>query len=254
MTSVAAVSCADVLSGRAPKDAPVTVRGWVRTRRDSKAGLSFVHVSDGSCFDPIQVVAPNTLPNYADEVLKLTAGCAVEATGSIVPSQGKGQAFEMQADDDRGRRLGRRPRHLPDPAQAAHARVPARGRAPAAAHQHVRRGHARAPHARAGDPPLLPRARLLLGPHADHHRLATPRAPAQMFRVSTLDLANLPRTPRRQGRLRARTSSASEAFLTVSGQLNVETYCLALSQGLHVRPDVPRRELATPAATSPSSG
>jgi len=90
-------SCADVLSGRAPKDAPVTIRGWVRTRRDSKAGISFVNVSDGSSFHPVQVVAPSTLPNYADEVLKLTAGCAVEATGSIVPSPAKGQPFEMQA-------------------------------------------------------------------------------------------------------------------------------------------------------------
>ena len=63
MTSL---SCADVLAGRAPADAPVTVKGWVRTRRDSKAGISFVHVSDGSCFHPVQVVAPNTLPNYAE--------------------------------------------------------------------------------------------------------------------------------------------------------------------------------------------
>src|SRR5436309_11547836 len=86
-----------ILAGAAPADASVTVRAWVRTRRDSKAGISFVHVSDGSSFHPLQVVAPNTLPNYADEVLKLTAGCAIEATGSIVPSPAKGQPFEMQA-------------------------------------------------------------------------------------------------------------------------------------------------------------
>ena len=73
-----------ILAGEAPADAPVTVKGWVRTRRDSKAGISFVHLSDGSCFHPVQVVAPNTLPNYADEILKLTAGCAIEATGTIV--------------------------------------------------------------------------------------------------------------------------------------------------------------------------
>ena len=83
--------------GRAPKDSPVTVKGWVRTRRDSKAGISFVHLSDGSSFHPLQVVAPNTLPNYSDEVLKLTTGCAVKATGTIVPSPAKGQPFEMQA-------------------------------------------------------------------------------------------------------------------------------------------------------------
>ena len=87
----------EILAGQAPADAPVTVKGWVRTRRDSKAGISFVHLSDGSSFHPVQVVAPSTLPNYADEVMKLTAGCALEATGTIVPSPAKGQPFEMQA-------------------------------------------------------------------------------------------------------------------------------------------------------------
>jgi asparaginyl-tRNA synthetase len=91
------VSVRGILAGQAPTNAPVTVKGWVRTRRDSKAGISFVHLSDGSSFHPVQVVAPNTLPNYTDEVLKLTAGCAVEATGTIVPSPAKGQPFEMQA-------------------------------------------------------------------------------------------------------------------------------------------------------------
>src|SRR5438445_11673160 len=86
-----------VLAGRAPKDASVTVKGWVRTRRDSKAGISFVHLSDGSSFHPVQVVAPSTLANYSQEILKLTAGCAVAATGTIVPSPAKGQPFEMQA-------------------------------------------------------------------------------------------------------------------------------------------------------------
>src|SRR4029077_3813441 len=87
-----------ILAGQAPQDSAVTVKGWVRTRRDSKAGISFVHVSDGSSFHPVQVVAPTSLPNYADEVLKLTAGCAVEATGMIVPSPAKGQPWEMQAN------------------------------------------------------------------------------------------------------------------------------------------------------------
>src|ERR1700748_3337373 len=86
-----------ILGGEAPSGEPVTIKGWVRTRRDSKAGISFVHVSDGSAFHPVQVVAPNTLPNYESEVVKLTAGCAVGATGMIVPSPAKGQPFEMQA-------------------------------------------------------------------------------------------------------------------------------------------------------------
>ncbi len=95
MTSL---TCAQILGGKAPTDQPVTVRGWIRTRRDSKAGISFLHVSDGSCFHPVQVVAPAGLSNYDAEVLHLTAGCAVEATGKIVPSPAKGQPFEMQAE------------------------------------------------------------------------------------------------------------------------------------------------------------
>src|ERR1700721_4317862 len=95
--SIPAFSVRSILAGQAPTDSPVTVRGWVRPRRDSKAGISFVHLSDGSAFHPVQVVAPNTLPNYADEVLKITTGCAIEATGMIVPSPAKGQPFEMQA-------------------------------------------------------------------------------------------------------------------------------------------------------------
>src|SRR3954468_11088745 len=90
-------SARDILSGKAPKETRVTVKGWVRTRRDSKAGISFVQVSDGSSFHPVQVVAPNTLPNYADEILRLTAGCSVVAPGMIGPSPAKGHPFEMQA-------------------------------------------------------------------------------------------------------------------------------------------------------------
>src|SRR5438552_8806987 len=93
-----AFSVRGILAGEAPTEAPVTVKGWVRTRRDSKAGISFVHLSDGSAFHPLQVVAPTTLGNYTQEVLRLRAGCAVEATGMIVPSPARGQPYEMQAE------------------------------------------------------------------------------------------------------------------------------------------------------------
>src|SRR5512147_496273 len=92
------VDVAAILKGKIPTGTHVTVRGWVRTRRDSKAGLSFIHVHDGSCFDPIQVVAPANLPNYESEVKKLTSGCSVIATGTLVQSQGQGQSVEVQAD------------------------------------------------------------------------------------------------------------------------------------------------------------
>src|SRR3954462_11150985 len=90
-------SVSDLLRGKVPAGEEVTVKGWVRTRRDSKGGFSFIAVNDGSCFDSIQVVAPNTLPNYQSEVLRITAGCSVIATGKLVQSQGKGQAYEIQA-------------------------------------------------------------------------------------------------------------------------------------------------------------
>ena len=201
----------DILHGHAPQDKPVTVKGWVRTRRDSKAGLSFLHVSDGSCFDPLQVVAPAALPNYASEIMRLTAGCAVEAIGPIVPSQGKGQPFEMQASAVKVVGWVDDPDTYPIQPKRAHDGVPARGRAPAPAHERDRRRHARAPHARAGDPPLLPRARLLLGPHADHHgvRRRGRRRRCSASRRSTSRTCRARRTARSTSR---RTSSARETL------------------------------------------
>src|SRR5205085_10082326 len=83
---------------KVPVGTRVTVRGWVRTRRDSKAGLSFIHLHDGSSFDPIQVVAPKELVNYDSEVIKLTSGCSLIASGVLTASQGQGQSVEIQAD------------------------------------------------------------------------------------------------------------------------------------------------------------
>src|SRR5882672_12518418 len=91
------VDVASVLKGKVPTGTQVTLRGWVRTRRDSKAGLSFIHLHDGSCFEPIQVVAPGDLPNYAAEIAHLGTGCAISVTGTLVESQGKGQAVEIAA-------------------------------------------------------------------------------------------------------------------------------------------------------------
>src|SRR3954469_16790096 len=96
---MADVSVSDALKGKAPVGSEATVKGWIRTRRDSKGGFSFLAINDGSCFDSIQAVAANSLANYASEIQKLTAGCSVIVSGKLVKSQGKGQAFEIQADD-----------------------------------------------------------------------------------------------------------------------------------------------------------
>ena len=221
-------SCADILAGRAPADAPVTVSGWVRTRRDSKAGLSFVHVSDGSGFHPVQVVAPQTLPNYASEVMHLTAGCAVEATGKVVPSPAKGQPFEMQAetlrvigwvDDPDTYPIQPKPHTLEFLREVAHLRPRTNV---IGALTRVRHTIAKAIHGFFDQQGFLwVNTPIITASDAE--------GAGALFRVSTLDFANLPRTP--DGKVDfAQDFFGREAFLTVSGQLNVETYCLALSK------------------------
>ncbi|NQT94339.1 MAG: asparagine--tRNA ligase, partial [Lentisphaerae bacterium] len=87
----------DVLR-RADPGAGVTVCGWVKTRRDSKGGFSFLAINDGSCLDNIQVVADEGLANYETEIRHLSTGCSVRVRGRIVESPGTGQAVEVHAD------------------------------------------------------------------------------------------------------------------------------------------------------------
>ena len=114
------LSIKSLLNNEKHIDTRVCVRGWVRTRRDSKAGISFVSVSDGSCFDAIQCVVSSDLGNYQDEVLKINTGCCVEISGMCVASQGKGQSVEIQADEVIVHGWGRRPRNLSDVIQASY--------------------------------------------------------------------------------------------------------------------------------------
>ncbi|MGP1954926.1 MAG: OB-fold nucleic acid binding domain-containing protein, partial [Arsenophonus sp. NC-QC1-MAG3] len=83
--------------GRVAVGEEVTVRGWVRTKRDSKAGFSFLVVYDGSCFNPLQAIVSNELDNYKNEVLLLTTGCSIEVTGIVKSSEGQEQNFELSA-------------------------------------------------------------------------------------------------------------------------------------------------------------
>ncbi|MCM2373760.1 asparagine--tRNA ligase [Aporhodopirellula aestuarii] len=80
---------------------PAEIRGWVRTRRDSKGGFSFLEINDGTCLGNLQVVAPAELENYTSEVQKLTAGCSVVVQGNLVESPAKGQATELHAESVR---------------------------------------------------------------------------------------------------------------------------------------------------------
>ncbi|MDR7341816.1 MAG: asparagine--tRNA ligase [Pantoea sp.] len=222
------VPVADVLLGQVAVGEEVTVRGWVRTRRDSKAGISFVAVYDGSCFNPVQAVVNNSLPNYQSEVLRLTTGCSVIVTGNVVESPGQGQSFEIQATAIEV--VG----WVEDPDTY-----------PMAAKRHSIEYLREVAH-------LRPRTNLIGAVARVRHTLAqalhrffhengyfwvsTPLITAsdtegagEMFRVSTLDLENLPRDA--QGKVDFNEDFfGKEAFLTVSGQLNGETYACALSK------------------------
>jgi asparaginyl-tRNA synthetase len=222
------VSVKHAISGTLAEGSELTVEGWVRTRRDSKAGLSFVHVSDGSCFSPLQVVAGKDLANYESEVLHAGSGSAVRATGKLVKSQGKGQTFELLAsrlevvgsvDDPETYPIQPKAHSLEYLREVAHLRP------------------------RTNTFGAVARVRETIA-HAIHdyfHRngfvwVNTPIITAndcegagQMFRVSTLDLANPPKNE--DGRVDfQRDFFGKETFLTVSGQLAVEAYCLALSK------------------------
>ena len=74
----------------------VIIKGWVRTKRDSKT-FSFMEINDGSCLKSIQVIAGEELANY-NEIEKVTTGSALCVTGRLVESPGKGQRWEIQAD------------------------------------------------------------------------------------------------------------------------------------------------------------
>ena len=216
------------LSGSIVAGTKVTIKGWVRTRRDSKAGFSFIAISDGSCHNTIQVVAPAKLDNYAKEVQRLTSGCSVICSGTLVESQGRGQDFEVQADTVEV--IG----WVDDPDTY-----------PIQPKQHSFEflrdvGHLR-PRTNTFGAMTRIRHATAQAIHRYFHEngyfwISTPIITASdaegaghMFRVSTLDLANPPRSDS-GGVDFNKDFFGRETFLTVSGQLNVEGYCLAMSK------------------------
>ena len=206
----------------------VTVQGWLRSKRDSKAGISFLAVNDGSHFDSLQCVAPKELENYEDEVLKLSTGCAIIVSGELVPSQGGGQSVEIQAshveliggiDDPESYPIAKKRHTFEYLRTQAHLRTRTNT---FGAVTRVRHTLANAIHD--------------FFHSEDFYWVNTPIITAsdcegagELFRVSTLDLTNLPRDDKGQ----VDTSQdffGSDAYLTVSGQLAVESYCLSMSK------------------------
>lgn len=221
-------SIKSLLAGKHPVGSEVTVKGWIRTRRDSKAGFSFIALSDGSCFDPLQIVAPKDLENYESDILKLTTGCSIIATGKLVESPAKGQAVEMQAE--KVEVVG----WVDDPETY-----------PMSPKRHTMEYLREYPH-------LRPRTNIIGAVTRIRNCLAqavhrfmneqgflwihTPiitqsdcEGAGELFRVSTLDLMNLPFND--DGKVDFTNDFfGQETFLTVSGQLNVESFCLAMSK------------------------
>lgn len=220
MTS--SVSVKQILDHRVDVDSTVRVKGWLRSRRTSKGGFSFLSIHDGSSLDPIQSVADSSLSNY-DEITELSTGCAVIVSGRVVESQGRGQDREIQADtvevigtvDDPESYPIAKKRHTFEYLRTvAHLR-PRTNTFGAVAR--VRHAIAQAVH----------------GYFADHDFIwvNTPIITAsdcegagELFRVSTLDLVN--------GNAQSFEQDffGRETFLAVSGQLNVESFCLAMSK------------------------
>jgi asparaginyl-tRNA synthetase len=226
-THMTNTSVHDILSDHVPLGTEVRIAGWLRSRRTSKGGFSFLSINDGSCFDSLQVVADESLANYAREIVELTTGCALAVRGLVVASQGK-QNREVKAlevtlvgdvDDPETYPIAKKQHTFEYLRTVAHLRP----------RTNTFGAIARVRHA------------LAQAVHGYFHRhgfvwVNTPiitgsdcEGAGQLFRVSTLDAVNPPRRP--DGAIDfAEDFFGRETYLTVSGQLNVESYCLALSK------------------------
>ncbi len=205
----------------------VLIRGWVRTRRDSKGGFSFLEINDGSSFGNVQVIADGSLPNYQSEIHKLTAGCSVTVTGVVKASPAKGQATEVQAQS-----------------------VTVHGWADAATYPMQKKGHTMEflrtqAHLRPRSNTFGAVARVrnqvcksihdffqeqgFLYVHPPVVTASDCEGAGQMFRVTTLDLGKLPRNER--GEIDYHQDFFGRpTYLTVSGQLEAEIFACALGK------------------------
>ncbi len=206
-------------------DMDIEVRGWVRTRRDSKGGFSFIEVNDGSCFGNLQIIADASLPNYSTEISSLSVGSSIVARGKLKASQGQGQASELVATEVR--LIGDAPADFPLQ-KKRHSFEKLREWA------HLR------PRTNSFGAVSRLRNRLAFSVHQffqeeGFYYVNTPIITAsdcegagQMFRVTTLPLDRL---PLKDGKVdTTQDFFGKPTYLTVSGQLEAETYATALGR------------------------
>lgn len=211
-----------------PTGQTVTVQGWARSRRDSKAGLSFIALYDGTCFDALQVIADQSLENYTDEVLRISAGFAIEVTGTLVASEGKGQSVEVQAtgikivgevDDPEQYPIAKKRHTFEYLRQVAHLRPRTNA---FGAISRVRSTLSNAIH-------RYFKERRFQWVNTPLITTSDCEGAGELFRVSTLDALKPPTNDKGSVDF-DKDFFAREAYLTVSGQLNAESYALALSK------------------------
>lgn len=221
-------STKEILSGKIAIGKKVTVAGWIRTRRDSKAGFSFLAVNDGSGFDNVQVIAPNTLNNYESEILKLTTGCSVVVDGTLKASEGKGQAYEINADKVFVTGFVEDPDTYPMSAKRHSVEY-------LREYAHLR------PRTNLMGAVMRIRNTVAYAIHSFFQEngfmwVATPlitssdcEGAGEMFTVTNFDLNNVPKNDKGEADF-SKDFFGKHAYMTVSGQLNVETYACAFSK------------------------
>jgi asparaginyl-tRNA synthetase len=202
----------------------IQVQGWVRTRRDSR-DFSFIELNDGSTLRNLQIIARNTLPNYS-AVQRITTGASIVVNGALVPSQGKGQKWELvanqieivgSADDSYPlQKKGHTPEFL---REIAHLRPRSnlfssvfrvRSRLAFAVHQFFQeRGF------------VYVHTPIITGSDCE--------GAGELFHVTTLAASNTPRTSNGDVDY-TKDFFARPTYLTVSGQLEAEAFALALSK------------------------
>lgn len=228
MTYTTTLSVKDLLNGAQAIDTLVEINGWVKSRRDSKAGISFINLGDGSCFDGIQIVAENKLSNYETAILRLTKDCSINVKGKIIASLGAGQKFEIVANcievigwvenpdtypvspKRHTVEYLREVAHLRPRTNLIAAATRIRNTVSFAIHEYLQNNGFYWIH-----------TPLITGADAE--------GAGELFQVTGFDLNKLPRDA--TGNIDYKKDFfGRETFLTVSGQLNVEAYCMSLSK------------------------
>ncbi|MDD3695876.1 MAG: asparagine--tRNA ligase [Lentisphaeria bacterium] len=204
----------------------VTVAGWIRTRRDSKGGFSFLELNDGSCLKNLQIIAQEQLSNYRSELLKLHPGASIVAEGSLLESPAAGQSFELKADSIRvlgfceplEYPLGKSRISFERLRELAHLR----------ARTNTFGAVARLRNVLSDATHQFFQSRDFLYFHAPIITSSDCEGAGEMFQVTHLDLENLPRDPE-SGKIDYKQDFFGKTTkLTVSGQLEAETYACAL--------------------------